>query len=84
MIMHNPNGSKKIYTLNELYSYLQDVFDEPEFMKYEIPIEAKQGAGRHPTDSQKQYSLINHWNIDKKSLKYLKGGALKTTEVIKA
>ncbi len=68
-ITHNPKGTKKIYTLNELYSYLQDLFDEADKMEYEIPILA---------DSEKKYMLINDWSINKTSLKYLKDGTLLT------
>jgi len=63
-IYHIKRGVGKIYTANELYSYLQDVFDEPDKMEYEIPIKAL---------SSTQYSLINGWTIDKESLKYIKG-----------
>ena len=63
-IYHNPKGNHKIYTINDLYSYLQDVFDEPENMKYDIPIIA---------NSKTSYSLINGWTIDPDSLKFLKG-----------
>ncbi len=66
-IYHNPHGSDKIYSLNTFYSYLQNVFDEPEFMEYEIPIEAL---------SKTKYLLINNWKVDKKSRQFLKGGSL--------
>ena len=56
--------NKKVYSVIELYSFLQDTFDEPENMKYEIPIKAL---------SSTQYKLINGWTIDKESLKYIKG-----------
>ena len=39
-----------IYTVNELYSYLQDVFDEPEQMDDPVPMTAQT-----PT----QYTMIN-------------------------
>lgn len=63
-IYHLKSGGSKIYTANELYSYLQDVFDEPDKMEYATPIRAV---------SPTQYRLISGWTIDKKSLKYLKG-----------
>jgi len=56
--------NKKVYSVIELYSFLQDTFDEPENMMYEIPIKAL---------SSTQYKLINGWTIDKESLKYIKG-----------
>lgn len=63
-IFCNPKGSVKMYTVQEIYSLIQDIFDEPENMKYEIPIVAK---------SKTKYSLINGWTIDNESLKHLKG-----------
>lgn len=64
-IYHNPRGGSKNYTVNELYSFLQDTFDEPENMMYEIPIAAL---------SKTEFKLVNGWTIDKKSRKYLTGG----------
>ncbi len=66
-IYYGENGSGKIYTVNELYSYLQDTFDEPENMSYQIPIRAT---------SQTIYLLINGWSIDTASRKFLKDGIL--------
>ncbi|MBA4386257.1 MAG: hypothetical protein C0410_16105 [Anaerolinea sp.] len=59
--------NKKVYSVKELYLLLQDTFDEPENMKYDIPIEAK---------SKTKYFLINGWTMDKKSLRYLKEGTI--------
>jgi len=56
-----------IYSAIELYSFLQDTFDEPENMMYEIPIKAQ---------SSTQYLLINGWTIDEQARKYLKEGIL--------
>lgn len=61
--------SKGTYTAKNLYSFLQDVFDEPENMKYDIPIIAK---------SKTEFALINGWKIDPKSLKRLNGGVITT------
>lgn len=69
LIIHNPKGTKNIYSLNEFYTYLQDLFDEPKYMKFEIPILAK---------NNKQYSLINGWKTDTRTLKFLKNGTLFT------
>lgn len=63
-IYYNSKGSGRVYSVNELYSYLQDVFDEPENMSYQMPISAK---------SKTKYFLINGWTIDKESLKFVKG-----------
>ena len=59
--------NKKIYSVTEFYSFLQDIFDEPENLQYEIPILAK---------SKKEYLFINGWTMDKKSLRYLKKGTI--------
>ncbi len=58
-----------VYTVNALYSYLQDTFDELGQMDDKVPMSAQT-----PTD----YTLINEWFIDEVSIKYLTGGALKT------
>ena len=67
IISFNPLGSETIYTVNQLYSFLQDTFDEPGSMTYEIPIKAK---------SKRKYFLINGWTIDEEGIKPLKGGTL--------
>lgn len=67
-IFYSLNGSDTVYTINELYSFLMDTFDEPGNMTYEIPIKAK---------SKRKYSLINGWTIDKEGRKHLKEGTLR-------
>ncbi len=52
------------YTVKDLYLYLMDVFDGPEYMRYDIPIEAI---------SKSKFKLVNGWTIDPKAKKYLKG-----------
>ena len=59
-----------IYTVNELYSYLQDTFDEPGYLQYETPMSAQT-----PT----QYTLINGWFMDNESMKALYGGSIQTS-----
>lgn len=59
-----------IYTVNELYSYLQDTFDEPGYMQYSIPMSAQT-----PT----QYTLVNGWFIDDVTMKVLYGGSIQTS-----
>ena len=54
LIYRNPRGSKRSYSVKKLYVYLQDVFDEPKNMKYDIPMEAV---------NQNQFKLINGWKI---------------------
>ena len=58
-----------VYTVNDLYSYLQDYFDELTAMTVEVPMSAQT-----PTE----YSLINGWFIPEDSYKYLQSGAVKT------
>lgn len=53
-----------VYTINELYSLIMDLSDEPKNMKYDIPIEAV-GKGK--------FKLINGWTINEKAKKHLKG-----------
>ena len=45
---------QKKLPMKELYTYLQDVFDEPENMKYAIPMEAI---------SPTKFKLINGWKL---------------------
>jgi len=59
-----------IYTVNELYSFLQDTFDEPSQMDDPVPMSAQT-----PT----QYTIINKWFIDDESMKALYGGSIQTT-----
>lgn len=60
---------KTVWSTNALYSYIQDTFDELGQMDDQVPMSAQT-----PTE----YSLINGWFIDEVSIKYLKGGAIKT------
>jgi hypothetical protein len=59
-----------IYTVNELYSFLQDTFDEPAQMDDPIPMSAQT-----PT----QYTLLYPWFIDNESMKALYGGSIQTS-----
>ncbi len=68
-IFYNPSGSGSKYKAVELYSYLQDVFDDSENMTYDIPIRA---------ESKTKFFLINGWTIDDESMKYLKEGTIDT------
>ncbi len=58
-----------IYTVNQLYSFLQDTFDEPGFMDDTIPMSVQT-----PT----QYTLINKWFMDDETMKALYSGSLQT------
>lgn len=59
-----------IYSVNALYSYLMDTFDELAQMDDTVPMSAQT-----PTE----YTLINGWFIDDDSIQYLKGGAIQTS-----
>ena len=60
------NGAT-VYTVTQLYSWLQDHFDELNYLSDQIPISAST-----PTE----FNLINGWFIDDLSFKYLSGGAI--------
>ena len=66
-IDYDPNGSEKIYSINEFYSFLQEIFAKPQNMNYEIPIEA---------GSKTKYALAGGWTIDEEAMKHLKNGSL--------
>jgi len=64
------NGvGETVFSVNALYSHLQDTFDELGQMDDKVPMSAQT-----PTD----YTIINSWFVDEVSLKYLTGGALKS------
>lgn len=58
-----------IYTVNALYSYLQETFDEPGQMDDPVPMSAQT-----PTE----YTLLAPWFIDDESMKALYEGAIQT------
>jgi len=58
-----------VYTVNKLYSYLMDTFDEFSQLNDLDPMSAQT-----PTN----YTLINGWFMDETSFQYLSGGAIKT------
>ena len=64
-----------IYRVNELYSFLQDTFDEPAQMDDPIPMSAQT-----PT----QYTLINKWFMDNESMKALYSGSVQTGDWTKS
>ncbi len=69
-IYHNPadpSASSDVYSVNQLYSWLQDVFDDLDQMDDYIPMTAQT-----PT----AYTLVNGWFIDDDSTNYLDGGAI--------
>lgn len=54
-------------TVNELYSALQDLFDDPSQMDDLVPIRA---------DTPDIYRIINQWFIDDETVEHLKGGSI--------
>jgi hypothetical protein len=58
-----------VYTVNELYTWLMDYFDDTATIDDTIPISAQT-----PTE----YTLTNGWFIDNTSFKYLSGGSIQT------
>lgn len=59
-----------VYTVNQLYSYAQDLSDDVINSTYTVPMSAQT-----PTE----YTLVNSWFIPEDSFKYLKGGAISTS-----
>jgi hypothetical protein len=68
--VYHETGQTVVYSVNALYSYLQDQFDDLDQMDDTIPMSAQT-----PTD----YTLINGWFMDEPSFRYLKGGAIQTS-----
>jgi hypothetical protein len=62
-------GTTGTRTVNELYSALQDLFDDSAQMDDRVPMSAQT-----PTD----YTMINNWYIDDESVEYLTGGTIQT------
>lgn len=59
-----------VYSVNALYTYIMDDIDEIVQMDDLVPMSAQT-----PTE----YTMINGWFIDDESVKYLLGGAIKTS-----
>lgn len=55
------------YSVNALYSWLMDLFDESAQMDDEIPMSAQTSS---------EYTLINGWTIDNTSTQFLYGGSI--------
>ncbi|GIU69076.1 MAG: hypothetical protein KatS3mg002_0312 [Candidatus Woesearchaeota archaeon] len=68
MISHTSGTT--VYTANQMYSALQDLFDELSQMDDPVPMSAQT-----PTE----YTLINGWFMDEPSFQYIEGGAIKTS-----
>ncbi|RMH21493.1 MAG: hypothetical protein D6698_02700 [Gammaproteobacteria bacterium] len=65
-----PTTSNTTYTARQLYSFIQDTFDELIAMDDTVPMSAQT-----PTE----FTLINGWFIDDESTKYLRGGAISSS-----
>jgi hypothetical protein len=59
-----------VYSVNALYTWLQDTFDELDQMDDEVPMSAQT-----PTE----YTMINGWFIDDTLVQFLNGGAIQTS-----
>jgi hypothetical protein len=68
------DGDPKVFantnSTNELYSALQDRFDEPDMMDQLTPMSAQT-----PTE----YTMTNGWFIDSRSTEFLYGGAIQSS-----
>lgn len=67
-ILRHDSGAT-VYSVNDLYTYAQDYFDEITLLSVTVPLSAQT-----PTE----YSLINGWFIPEETYKFLRGGAIKT------
>ena len=68
LIVSHSSGTT-VYTSQQLYSYLQDTFDEQSQMDDTVPMSAQT-----PT----AFTLINGWFMPEKSTRYLDGGSIQT------
>lgn len=59
-----------IYTINDLYTWLMDYFDDTGLMDDTVPMTAQ---------TPSEYTLVNGWFIDDVSIQYLKSGAIQTS-----
>lgn len=74
-IRHNSGTTEvTVHTVQEFYSFLMNLFDEPGYMSYEKPMKYNT-----PTS----YTMLNGWFIDNgdesEALKYLQGGSIDTS-----
>ena len=70
IVGRSASPSSTVYTVNALYSAIQDYFDELARMDDEVPMSAQT-----PTS----YTMINGWYIQEALTKYLDGGAIQTS-----
>ena len=62
-------GSTDVYLVNDLYSWLQNVFDDLDQMDDDVPMSAQT-----PTE----YTLVNGWIVLEECIPFLKQGAIQT------
>lgn len=67
-ITHSANNNT--YTVQALYSWLQNEFDQASFMDDPIPMSAQ---------TPNEFTMINGWFIDEETCKFLSEGAIQTT-----
>lgn len=67
-LIYHSSGTT-VYTVNEFYTYVQNVFDEIMLLSYPVPMSAQ---------TPSEYSFINGWFIPEESTQFLKGGSIKT------
>ena len=65
--IYHLEGSIDVFTVNQFYSWLMDVFDEQSTMDDDVPMSAQ---------TPNAYTLINTWFIDDETTHYLKQGAI--------
>lgn len=70
LVNGTPQYSNTTYTVRQLYSFLQDTFDELGQMDDTVPMSAQT-----PTE----FTLINDWFIDDESTRFLNGGAIQSS-----
>lgn len=59
-----------VYTVRNLYTYLQDTFDESDQINDSVPMSAQ---------TPNEYTLINSWFMDDASMQFLKSGSIQTS-----
>jgi len=71
--IRHTSATDTVHTVQEFYSWLMDLFDEPGYMSYEKPIQYKTPVS---------YTMTNGWFLDNgdgsEILKYLTGGSIDT------
>jgi len=62
------DGSKRSYTVRELYSYLCDTFDTSEFISYSMPLSYTED----PDNSEIHWTINKNWLIEDDIFNYTK------------